>query len=216
MSVNKAKPQTSTSTTQTSQPISLQDVEGVSIVGNGGPVYITDAGAIKGGLGLAGFAVDKAAGLGESAFGFGESALGFGGSALDFISSAFGKSTDLADTAASRSMKYADAAYGRAYDIADSSSRRSAEYIDAAYGRATGFAETALERAADLTLSLVERQAKTGAEAVEAIKGANAAGLSFAMSAGRSDVATIQGIGKGLVVLVGIVAAAYVMRGWGK
>lgn len=63
MSVNKAKPRTTTTSTQTSQPISLQDVEGVSIVGNNAPVTITDAGAIEGSLGLAGNVVERAAEL---------------------------------------------------------------------------------------------------------------------------------------------------------
>lgn len=63
MSVNKAKPQTSTSSSQVSKPISLQDVEGISIVGNEAPVTITDAGAIQGSIGLAGNVVERAAEL---------------------------------------------------------------------------------------------------------------------------------------------------------
>lgn len=143
MSVNKAKPQTSTSSAQTSKPISLQDVRGVTIVGNEAPVSILDGGAI--------------------------------GQAFDFG--------------------------GRAFDFGDAS---------------LGFAGGALEQAASLTLQLIEGQAKAGADALEAIKGSADKGFAFAMNAGRSDIATIQGIGKGLVVIVGIVAAAYVVRGWNK
>mgnify|MGYP000754727119 CR=1 FL=1 len=52
--------------TTTSQPITLQDVEGVTFAGNstgGGSINITDGGAIKGGLDLAGLTVEKAAEL---------------------------------------------------------------------------------------------------------------------------------------------------------
>lgn len=136
MSVNKSKPQTSTSSAQTSKPISLQDVEGVSIVGNEGPVTITDSGSI-------------------------ERAFNFGGSALDF-------------------------------------------------------AGGTLEQAALLTLQLVEAQAKAGGDAVQAIKSSADKSFQFAMDAGRSDVATIQGMGKNLIIVVGIVAAAYVAHGWKK
>lgn len=63
MSVNRSKPNTSTKSNQTSKPISLQDVEGMTIVGNEGAVTITDGGAIEGGLSLAGLTVEKAAEL---------------------------------------------------------------------------------------------------------------------------------------------------------
>lgn len=45
----------------TSNPVTLQDVEGLQIIGNSGPVEITDAGAIEGSLGLAGSVMEKAA-----------------------------------------------------------------------------------------------------------------------------------------------------------
>lgn len=63
MSINKSKPNTSTSSSQTSKPISLQDVEGVSIVGNEGPVQITDGGAIASNRDVMLSAIEKAAEL---------------------------------------------------------------------------------------------------------------------------------------------------------
>lgn len=63
MSVNKSKPKTESTSTQVSKPISLQDVEGITIVGNEGPINWTDGGAIQGSLGLAGSVVESAAEL---------------------------------------------------------------------------------------------------------------------------------------------------------
>lgn len=52
--------------TTTSQPITLQDVEGMTFAGNttgGGAITVTDGGAIAGGFDLAGLTVEKAADL---------------------------------------------------------------------------------------------------------------------------------------------------------
>lgn len=59
--MNKSK--SSNQTTNNSMPITLQDVEGLSIVGNSGAVSVTDGGAIKGALDLAGLNVETSAAL---------------------------------------------------------------------------------------------------------------------------------------------------------
>lgn len=118
--------------TTTSQPITLQDVEGVTFAGNstaGGGITITDGGAIQGGLDLASLTVEKAA---------------------------------------------------------------------------------------ELTLGLVAQQAAAGAAAINAVKGSADKAYQFAMSAGRSDIALIQDGGRGLLILAGIIAGAYVLTKWGK
>ena len=63
MSQQQSKSQQSTSTT--SKPITLQDVEGVTLAGNeiGGDLNWTDGGAIKGSLELAGATIEGAAQL---------------------------------------------------------------------------------------------------------------------------------------------------------
>lgn len=108
--------------TTTSMPITLQDVDGITLAGNSGAINITDGGAIKGGLDLASLTVEKAA---------------------------------------------------------------------------------------ELTLGLVSGQAKASQESMDK-------GLAFAMSAGRSDVAVMQDTTKKILVMVGIIAAAYVLHGWAK
>lgn len=61
MSSSKNKSKSSTQTTST--PISLQDTQGVTVVGNSAPVLITDGGAIEGMENLASLTVEKAAAL---------------------------------------------------------------------------------------------------------------------------------------------------------
>ena len=103
-------------------PITLQDVEGITLAGNSGAINITDGGAIKGGLELAGLTVEKAA---------------------------------------------------------------------------------------ELTLGLVSGQARASQDAMDK-------GLAFAMSAGRSEVATMQDTTQKIMIMVGIIAAAWVLHGWVK
>jgi len=117
--------------TTTSQPITLQDVEGVTFAGNstgGGGISITDGGAIKGGLDLAGLTIEKAA---------------------------------------------------------------------------------------ELTLGLVAAQSAASRSALDFATQSAAKGYDFAMSAGRSDIALIQDGGRGLLILAGILAGAYVLSRWG-
>lgn len=87
MSVNKSKPNTSTSSSQTSKPISLQDVEGVTIVGNEGPVQITDGGAIASNRDVSLSVIEKAAeltlGLVNAQAEANEKALGFASAAQE-------------------------------------------------------------------------------------------------------------------------------------
>ena len=128
MSENRSKNQTSSTSSQTSKPISLQSVSGTTIVGNEAPVQITDAGAIKGSLDLAGMTVEKAA---------------------------------------------------------------------------------------ELTLGLVTAQADASKAALDAAVGSQTQAYTFAMNAGRSDVATMQDTTKKIITLAGIIAAAYVLHGWG-
>lgn len=127
MSRQKSSNQQSTSTVST--PITLQDVEGVTLAGNtvGGDLNLTDGGAIKGSLDLAGLTV---------------------------------------------------------------------------------------ERAAQLTLDLVSKQAESGKAALDAARESANKGYEFAMNAGRSDVATQQKSMSVMLAIVGIVAAAYVLKGW--
>lgn len=81
MSVNKSKPNTSSTSSQTSKPISLQDVEGVTIVGNEAPINLTDGGAIASNRDIALSAIEKAAeltlGLVSAQAAANEKALGF-------------------------------------------------------------------------------------------------------------------------------------------
>lgn len=65
-----------------------------------------------------------------------------------------------------------------------------------------------VEKAAELTLGLVAAQAQTSREAMDK-------GLTFAMNAGRSDVATMQDTTQKIMIIVGIVAGAWVLHGWG-
>ncbi|MHB1430403.1 MAG: hypothetical protein ACYCVW_17100 [Rhodocyclaceae bacterium] len=81
MSVNKSKPNTSSNSSQVSKPISLQDVEGVTIVGNEAPINLTDGGAIASNRDVALEAIEKAAeltlGLVSAQAASNEKALGF-------------------------------------------------------------------------------------------------------------------------------------------
>lgn len=78
--------------TTTSQPITLQDIDGVAIAGNtGSSINITDGGAIKGGLDLAGLTVEKAA---ELTLGLVAEQSKATRSALDFATKGLDKSTD--------------------------------------------------------------------------------------------------------------------------
>lgn len=81
MSVNKSKPNTRSTSSQTSKPISLQDVEGVTIVGNEAPINLTDGGAIASNRDIALSAIEKAAeltlGLVSAQAAANEKALGF-------------------------------------------------------------------------------------------------------------------------------------------
>lgn len=128
MSENRSKNNTSSTSSQTSKPISLQSVSGTTIVGNEAPVQITDGGAIKGSIDLAGLTVEKAA---------------------------------------------------------------------------------------QLTLGLVASQADASKAALDASMASQAKAYDFAMNAGRSDVATMQDTTKKILMLAGIIAAAYVLHGWG-
>lgn len=70
-------------------------------------------------------------------------------------------------------------------------------------------ASLTVEKAAELTLGLVSGQAQASAAAMDK-------SLAFAMNAGRSDVATMQDTTQKILIMVGIIAAAYVLHGWGK
>jgi hypothetical protein len=127
VSVNKSKPQTSQTTT--SRPVTLQDVEGITIAGNEASSFaLTDGGAIAGSLDLAGLTVEKAAAL---------------------------------------------------------------------------------------TLGLVAAQSAASRSALDFATQSASKGYEFAMSAGRSDIALIQDGGRGLLILAGIAAGAYVLSRWG-
>lgn len=116
--------------TTTSQPITLQDIDGIAIAGNtGSNIEITDGGAIQGGLDLAGLTVEKAA---------------------------------------------------------------------------------------ELTLGLVAEQANASRGALDFAMQSATKGYDFAMNAGRSDVATMQDTTQKILIMVGIVAAAWVLHSWGK
>lgn len=116
--------------TTTSQPITLQDIDGIAIAGNtGSNLSITDGGAIQGGLDLAGLTVEKAA---------------------------------------------------------------------------------------ELTLGLVAEQASASRRALDFATQSTTKGYEFAMNAGRSDVATMQDTTQKIMIMVGIVAAAWVLHSWGK
>lgn len=70
-------------------------------------------------------------------------------------------------------------------------------------------ASLTVEKAAELTLGLVSGQAQASAAAMDK-------SLAFAMNAGRSDVATMQDTTQKILIMVGIIAAAYVLHGWSK
>lgn len=73
-----------------------------------------------------------------------------------------------------------------------------------------------VEKAAELTLGLVAAQSDASRAALDFATGSAARGYDFAMSAGRSDIALIQDGGRGLLILAGIIAGAYVLSKWGK
>lgn len=73
-----------------------------------------------------------------------------------------------------------------------------------------------VEKAAELTLGLVAQQARAGEAALQAVRGSADQAFNFAMSAGRSDIALIKDGGRGLLILAGIIAGAYVLSKWGK
>lgn len=70
-------------------------------------------------------------------------------------------------------------------------------------------ASLTVEKAAELTLGLVAGQAAASRDAMDK-------GLAFAMNAGRSDVATMQDTTQKILIMVGIVAGAWVLHSWGK
>lgn len=73
-----------------------------------------------------------------------------------------------------------------------------------------------IEKSAGLTLGLVSAQAENSRAAMDSALQSSAAGYQFAMSAGRSDVATMQQTIKTVLYLGAIVAAAVVLKGWKK
>lgn len=96
----------------------------------------------------------------------------------------------------------------------------SASTVNVTDGRAIegslDLAGTTIEQAANLTLQLVSAQAEAGKAALSAAQQSAAKGYEFAMSAGRSDIKLIQDGGRGLLILAGILAGAYVLSKWGK
>lgn len=128
-----SRQQSATSTTQ----VSLGDTDGVAIVGNSGAVTMTDAGAIKGSLDLAGRTVE-------------------GG-----------------------------------LDLADAT----------------------IETAAEVTLGILDRQNRANLEAFKQAAEQQGQSFKFAMDAGRSDVATMQQIIKGTLIVVGLLAAGVALKG---
>lgn len=79
-----------------------------------------------------------------------------------------------------------------------------------------GLAESAIQTAAELTLGLVSAQAESGRAALESARQSAEAGYKFAMDAGRSDVSTMNQAIKAALILGGIFAAAFVLKGWAK
>ena len=129
MSENRSKTTTSSSSTAVSKPVSLQGTSGVTIAGNDAPVTITDGGAIKGSIDLAGQTV---------------------------------------------------------------------------------------QTAAQLTMDLVGKQAQAGKDALAAAQQGASLGYQFAMQAGQPTATAIADTQKMIMVVAGIMALAFVMRGGGK